>query len=66
MSYIGSCYCGYVKYEFNGPIHSQLLCYCRECRYLSGGEANASIIISEKSFRFTKGKPKIFVRSDLE
>ncbi len=36
MSYKGRCYCGDLKYEFDEPIHSQLLCYCRECRYLSG------------------------------
>ena len=66
MSYTGRCYCGDLKYEFDEPIHSQLLCYCRECRYLSGGEANASIVISENSFRFTKGTPKTFKRGDLE
>ena len=66
MSYTGRCYCNDLKYEFDKPIHSQLLCYCRECRYLSGGEANASIVISENSFRFTKGTPKTFKRGDLE
>ena len=53
-------------YKFKEPIHSQLLCYCRECRYSSGGEPITSVVISEKNFRFTKGRPKTFQRSDLE
>lgn len=66
MTHTGRCYCGELSYEFDDPIHSQILCHCRECRYLSGGAANTSVIISEKTFRFTKGNPKIFKRDDLE
>ena len=66
MTHTGRCYCGELGYEFDDPIHSQILCHCRECRYLSGGAANTSVIISEKTFRFTKGNPKIFKRDDLE
>ena len=66
MAYTGRCYCGELSYEFDDPIHSQILCHCRECRYLSGGAANTSVIISEKTFRFTNGNPKIFKRDDLE
>ena len=35
------------------------------CRYLSGGEANTSIVISENNFRFTQGSPT-FESGDLE
>ena len=64
MSHTERCYCGDI--EFDDPIHSQLLCHCRECRYLSGGEPNASIVISEKNFRITKGELKTFARDDLD
>jgi len=47
MKHTGHCYCGDLHYEFTGPVHSQILCHCRECRYLSGGAANTSIVISE-------------------
>ena len=66
MTHTGRCYCGELSYEFDDPIQSQILCHCRECRYLSGGAANTSVIISEKTFRFTRGNPKIFKRNDLE
>ncbi len=66
MKHSGRCYCGKINYEFEEPIHTQILCHCRECRYLSGGEANASIVISEKKFRVTKGTLKTYAREDLE
>ena len=66
MTHTGRCYCGEINFEFDAPIHSQLLCHCRECRYLSGGEPNASIVITEKNFRVTKGQLKTFARDDLE
>ena len=53
-------------YKFKEPIHSQLLCSCRECGYISGKEPNTSVVISEKNFRFTKGKPKTFQIGDLQ
>ena len=66
MTHSGRCYCDKINYEFDEPIHTQILCYCRECRYLSGGDANASIVISENKFRITKGTLKTHVREDLE
>ena len=66
MRYTGRCYCGKLHYEFTGPVNSQILCHCRECRYLSGGAANTSVVISEDSFQWTKGIPNVFARSDLE
>ena len=57
MSYTGRCYCGDLHYEFTGPIHSQILCHCRECRYLSGGAANTSVVISEDALNGQKGHP---------
>ena len=66
MTHTGRCYCGELHYEFTGPVNSQILCHCRECRYLSGGAANTSVVISEDSFQWTKGTPSVFARSDLE
>ena len=66
MTHSGRCYCDKINYEFDDPIHNQILCYCRECRYLSGGDANASIIITENKFRITKGTLKTHTREDLQ
>ena len=66
MTHSGRCYCDKINYEFDDPIHNHILCYCRECRYLSGGYANASIIITENKFRITKGTLKTHTREDLQ
>ena len=66
MTHSGRCYCDKINYEFDDPIHNQILCYCRECRYLSGGDSNASIIITENKFRITKGTLKTHAREDLQ
>ena len=65
MKHRGRCYCGDIEFEFKEPIHAQILCHCRECRYLSGGEPNASIVISENTFMVISGELKTFARSDL-
>ena len=66
MTFTGRCYCKKVEFEVDGPIHSQILCHCRECRYFTGGEPNASIIVSENKFRVKRGELQTFVRDDLD
>ena len=41
-------------------------CHCRECQYITGGNANTVMVFSEDDFQFTKGKPSVFARKDLE
>ena len=66
MKHSGKCYCGEISYQFEEPVHSQIICYCRECRFFSGGESNASLVISKDNFQITKGVPKAFSREDLD
>jgi len=41
-------------------------CHCRECQYISGGSPNMFVLMPLDGFRYTKGAPKQFARSDLE
>lgn len=41
-------------------------CHCRECQYISGGGPNYFMMMPKDGFRFVKGTPKSFTRSDLE
>jgi hypothetical protein len=66
MGLTGHCYCGEVAYEAGGSPVFQGQCHCRECQYISGGMPVVVMGMPEASFRFTKGAPKDFRRSDLE
>ncbi|MEC9346996.1 MAG: GFA family protein [Pseudomonadota bacterium] len=66
MKIEGGCYCGAIRYESTGEPQGALQCHCRECQYITGGHPNVIMIVPASGFRFTKGEPASFTRSDLE
>lgn len=66
MALEGGCYCGNVRYEAGGDPLFKGECHCRECQYVSGGGPNYTMGMPAASFRYTKGEPRAFRRSDLE
>jgi hypothetical protein len=62
----GGCYCGAVRYVAEGAPMLKAQCHCRECQYLTGGAPNMFMLMPPDGFRYTKGAPKTFTRSDLE
>jgi hypothetical protein len=62
----GGCYCGQVRYLAEGEPSLRAQCHCRECQYISGGAPNMFMLMPPDGFRYTKGQPKQFARSDLE
>ena len=66
MSITGRCYCGAIAYEATGAPQMSLQCHCRECQYISGGNPNVAMVLALEGFRFTRGEPATYQRSDLE
>jgi len=66
MKLTGRCYCGDIQYEFEGEAQGALQCHCRECQYITGGNPNVIMVLPESGFKFTRGAPASFARSDLE
>ena len=66
MNIEGGCYCGEIRYEAIGEVQASIQCHCRECQYITGGNPNVIMILPIDGFKFVRGKPQEFKRSDLE
>lgn len=66
MKLEGRCYCGNIHYVAEGEPLMKAQCHCRECQYVTGGSPNVFIAMPAAGFRYVKGTPKQFKRSDLE
>jgi hypothetical protein len=62
MHLTGGCFCGALRYEFDGEPVFKGQCHCRECQFITGGHPNAVFGLPVAQFRYTKGTPKSFVR----
>lgn len=65
MKLDGGCYCGALRYSFEGDAIYQGQCHCRECQYITGGHPNAVFGLPAAAFQYTKGEPQKFTRADL-
>ena len=47
----GSCLCGAVAFEVDGPVAGVGQCHCSLCRKVSGTASNAVFIVGKRRFR---------------
>lgn len=66
MKLEGGCYCGKIRYVAEGEPIRKGQCHCRECQFITGGAPNMFVLMPPDGFKYTKGAPKQFTRSDLE
>lgn len=65
MKLDGGCYCHGLRYVAEGEPMMKAQCHCRECQYITGGSPNVFIAMPIAEFKYTKGTPKKFARSDI-
>ncbi|TFB00609.1 hypothetical protein CCMA1212_007502 [Trichoderma ghanense] len=53
----GSCWCGNVKYEFEGDTDNVILCHCLSCKKISGALHTANIPVARDKLIITSGSP---------
>lgn len=66
MKIEGGCYCKAIRYQAEGDSMFNAQCHCRECQYLAGGSPNVFMAMPADGFRYTRGTPKTFTRSDID
>ena len=52
----GSCLCGRVRYEIDGPMQVMGFCHCENCRKFTGSAFSAGGRIAAQSFRWVEGE----------
>jgi len=55
VSFAGSCLCGTVQYQINGPIRSAEYCHCSMCRKAHGAAFSANAEVAAADFELTQG-----------
>ncbi len=56
----GGCFCGAIRYRFTEP-KGTCLCYCENCRKVSGAQSLAWIGIKRTELEIIKGEPATFI-----
>ena len=52
----GSCLCGGVRFEIEGPIEATRYCHCESCKKLSGSTGTANARVASSSIRVVEGR----------
>ncbi|KAI0593224.1 Mss4-like protein [Biscogniauxia sp. FL1348] len=59
----GSCLCGNIRISYEGQPSARALCYCTDCRKVSGSMYSTNLIVAESGFRLAAGAPKSFSKA---
>ena len=55
----GSCLCGEVTYEFDGPPERMVNCHCSRCRRQTGAAYGTFVFVKEDAFRWLSGRDSV-------
>lgn len=57
----GSCLCGAVRWQVDGPVSPVECCHCTRCRKASGAACLPMVAARTRDFRFTEGEGSVRV-----
>lgn len=57
-AHTGSCLCGAVRYEVDGPFEHFYLCHCQHCRKDTGSAHAANLFSTQATLRWLSGHDK--------
>ncbi len=57
--YLGSCLCGEVRFEVNGPFEHFLLCHCQRCRKGTGSAHASNLFSTTATLNWLSGEGNI-------
>jgi len=60
----GRCFCGAVRFRFDQPPVVARACWCRDCQYLSSGNASIGVIFRTAGFTVTGQTSEYLSRAD--
>lgn len=60
----GSCLCGEVAFEVDGPLGRFLNCHCSRCRKATGAAHSSEVILKAQALRWLRGEASV-ARFDL-
>ncbi len=56
----GGCFCGSIRYQFK-ESRGSCLCYCQNCRRISGAQSLAWVGVKKTELEIVKGEPAIHI-----
>lgn len=62
MKVDGRCLCGYLSYEAEVDPDLVSICHCADCQVLAGSAFRVTVPVTDGSFKFLSGLPKIYVK----
>jgi hypothetical protein len=60
----GRCFCGAVRFRLDSPPVSTRACWCRDCQYLSSGNASINLIFASLSLEISGATAEYLSRAD--
>ncbi|NQY88302.1 MAG: GFA family protein [Colwellia sp.] len=59
MAISGECFCGKIKYKFNGTLKNAQSCHCSRCRKAFSSQASAYALIDADEFQWISGEESL-------